>query len=387
MKEKNVCLYHRIMRRENFETAANDLFHLLQNAQAAYPDKARILYLDIDGHRNAKGGFDEDMLELQKEFGMGFLLPYFTEIHFPLISLKNPKGQDNDIPEELVIENKRNRKDAGLDGLYIENYSNTEFMSEKDVYAYLKKVSSFLVKYNRESDYRKVTGQGTDGHDILLSLWYDYLKDVINELFDAFIYGNLITTTAMTRALIESYVYLSIIKKEKDGKLLEHWFLCSTIARLKHSPQKGNGELYNSIKELCSLTDIDFQEAYDRYAKGNENSWLTPVIDKKRITFRDACEFLGEERLYNDFQNASSFIHSQDIVSKIMPFTWYSSIYAKFYIMMIYIFKTISLTDAGGEMENEMKNLYTELAVLGKKFSGNEKQFREKSGQMKGRKK
>ena len=114
MKEKGICLYHRIMRRENFETAANDLFHLLRNAQEAYPDKARILYLDIDGHRNAEGGFDEDMLELQKEFGIGFLLPYFTEVYFPLISLKNTKGQNNDIPEELVIENKRNRKDMSM---------------------------------------------------------------------------------------------------------------------------------------------------------------------------------------------------------------------------------------------------------------------------------
>lgn len=379
MKDKNICLYHRIMRRENFETAANDLFNLLKNAQAAYPNKARILYLDIDGHRNAEGGFDEDMLELQKEFGTGFLLQYFTEIYFPLISLKNAKGQNNDIPQVLVIENKQNRKDAGLDELYIENYSNTEFMSERDVYAYLKKISSFLKKYNNEYD-NKIIRQKIDDHERLLFLWYGYVKDIINELFDAFIYGNLITTTAMTRALIESYVYLSIIKKEKDGRLLEQWFLCSTIVRLKRKTYHEIEELYNCIKELCKQKEIDFQEVYNQYTKGNENSWLASVIDKKRITFRDACEYLGEENLYNDFQNASSFIHSQDIVSKIMPFTWYSSIYAKFYIMMTYIFKTISLIGIDEDMENEMQNLYIELAELGVKYNCIEEQNPEISG-------
>lgn len=52
MKDKSICLYHRVMRRENFEVAANDLFKLLLSAQKTYPNKTRVLYLDIDGHRN-----------------------------------------------------------------------------------------------------------------------------------------------------------------------------------------------------------------------------------------------------------------------------------------------------------------------------------------------
>ncbi len=31
--------------------------------------------------------------------------------------------------------------------IYLKNYSNTEFMSEKEVYAYLVQVSEFLKKY------------------------------------------------------------------------------------------------------------------------------------------------------------------------------------------------------------------------------------------------
>ena len=81
MDQAGVALYHRVMRWENFEKAAKDLVSLVYAAEKKEPGKPRILYLDIDGHRNAQNGFDVDMLELQKEFGLNFLLPFLTEIH------------------------------------------------------------------------------------------------------------------------------------------------------------------------------------------------------------------------------------------------------------------------------------------------------------------
>lgn len=47
------CIYHRVMKRENFEKAANDIYDLLVEAQKKYPDSPRVLYLDIDSHRNS----------------------------------------------------------------------------------------------------------------------------------------------------------------------------------------------------------------------------------------------------------------------------------------------------------------------------------------------
>ena len=103
-----------------------------------------VINLDIIGHRNKEGGYDADMLELQKEFCIGFLMQFLTELHVPLGSVKNKDEQRNDVPARLVIENARNERDDCLEKLYIENYSNTEFMSEEDVYVYLEKVSDFL---------------------------------------------------------------------------------------------------------------------------------------------------------------------------------------------------------------------------------------------------
>ena len=116
-----VALYHRIMRRENFEKAAKDLFELLKAAQTKTPNADRALYVDIDGHKNSQGGYVRDMLELQKEFGIGFLGKYFTEVHFPLIEFKNPNPQCNDIPKALEIFSPERENDDQLNELYIEN--------------------------------------------------------------------------------------------------------------------------------------------------------------------------------------------------------------------------------------------------------------------------
>lgn len=62
-----VALYHRVMRRENFEKAAKDLVSLVYAAEKKEPGKPRTLYLDIDGHRNAQGRFDADMRSSKRD--------------------------------------------------------------------------------------------------------------------------------------------------------------------------------------------------------------------------------------------------------------------------------------------------------------------------------
>lgn len=244
MEKKAVALYHRIMRRENFEVAAHDLFKLLTNAQKNSPNIPRILYLDIDGHRNEKGGFDRDMFELQQNFCLEFLLPFLSEVHCPLFDVKNAKGQNNDIPEKLIIFDAENKKDHSLDELYIENYSNTEFVSEAPVYEYLLHFSDFLRKYKENNiPFDNVKYKNFDPYN-LLGIWHEYMINMIIELFNNFIYGNLICATAMTRTLIESYVYLSILIKEKNQKLLEDWFLCSVIRKIPWQTEEKDTEYW-----------------------------------------------------------------------------------------------------------------------------------------------
>lgn len=102
-EDKKIAIYHVVYENETFEDAASMLFGLISEAQKINPGKDRILYLDIDGHRNEEGGFDRDMLELQMEYMLGFLLKYLKEVVMPLARVKNKNKQNNDIPDKFFI--------------------------------------------------------------------------------------------------------------------------------------------------------------------------------------------------------------------------------------------------------------------------------------------
>lgn len=382
MTGKCTAIYHRVMRRENFEEAAKDIYRLLVNAQQDRPNMPRVLYLDIDGHRNVEGGFDNDMFELQKDFVLGFLLPYFTEVHLPLCSIKNKDRQINDIPEQLKILNEKNERDDSLDQLYIENYSNTEFMSEEDVYAYLQKLSRFLKAYDEKTiPYIKGEDEEFDTEN-LLQMWHSYLKNIMIELFNNFIYGNLLSASAMTRTLIESYAYVAAMKKAQSTQVIEDWFLCSLIKNAAESRKNGDTEMMELVKKYCEHRKSNYKEEYQRFKDGNENEWLSSIIEKaktgngkrERIYFGDICKYLDEKDIQKDFKSACAFIHGQDITSKILPFTFYSSIYAKLYIMVTYMFKVIRLFAGSVEMEKEMCELEDGLYLLAENYLGMDKE-------------
>jgi len=104
--DRDVAIYHIVHSHEGFEESARTLFKLVRRAQVAKPGKRRKLFLDVEGHRTNDGGFDGDMLELQNDFLVGFLAPFLYEVHCPLATLRNPRAQDDDIPDDLVIQNR-----------------------------------------------------------------------------------------------------------------------------------------------------------------------------------------------------------------------------------------------------------------------------------------
>jgi hypothetical protein len=97
-----IALYHEMRADEDFETTAHHLFQLVRNAARQFPGKPRMLYLDVEGHRNEAGGYDRDALELFRGFVIGYLGQFLTGI--PTIGgyAKNP-NQREDIPDCLVV--------------------------------------------------------------------------------------------------------------------------------------------------------------------------------------------------------------------------------------------------------------------------------------------
>lgn len=102
--DNTVSLYHIVDEGDDFETAAQDVFALLKEAQERFPDWPRVLYLDIQGHLDGKGRFTDDMIELQQEFLIAAMGKFFTALALPIVAVVNPDAQVNDLPDELVLQ-------------------------------------------------------------------------------------------------------------------------------------------------------------------------------------------------------------------------------------------------------------------------------------------
>lgn len=127
LKEKKIALYHIVFKEEGFEESTRILFDLVKFSQKRFPNQDRILYLDIEGHRNNSGGYDNDMFELMRYFILEFLLQFLSEAYTPLIGVKNKRPQSNDVKKHLIIINSKEeslafRKKYNIKDENIESY-------------------------------------------------------------------------------------------------------------------------------------------------------------------------------------------------------------------------------------------------------------------------
>ncbi|MFB6229617.1 MAG: hypothetical protein ABEL04_00550, partial [Salinibacter sp.] len=102
--DNTVSLYHIVEEEDDFETAAQDIFALLKEAQDEFPDWPRVFYLDIEDHMRDDDRLEEEMIELQQEFLIAAMGKFFTALALPLVAVVNPEDQVNDLPDELVLQ-------------------------------------------------------------------------------------------------------------------------------------------------------------------------------------------------------------------------------------------------------------------------------------------
>jgi hypothetical protein len=77
---------------------------MIKEAQERYPGWPRVFYLDVNGHKGDRAGFDPDFFEFQQEFMIAGLGPFLTALDMPLVSVWNPEPQRNDLPDVLAVE-------------------------------------------------------------------------------------------------------------------------------------------------------------------------------------------------------------------------------------------------------------------------------------------
>jgi hypothetical protein len=98
----NVAIYHEMRAEEGFDDTAEMIFQLVRDCAATHPGKSRLLFLDVAGHRNQAGGFDQDAYELIVHFVTGFLMQWLTEAGTPFGIFRNA-NQREDVPDALDI--------------------------------------------------------------------------------------------------------------------------------------------------------------------------------------------------------------------------------------------------------------------------------------------
>lgn len=107
----NIVLTCKIKEKDDFVVAANRIYELIYRVQEENPNKERTLLLEIEGHINKEGGYDNDMFELQYEFLLKTIFPYLHALHMPLISVVNNKQQKKLPSDFLVIANTQEELD------------------------------------------------------------------------------------------------------------------------------------------------------------------------------------------------------------------------------------------------------------------------------------
>ncbi len=102
--DNSVSIYLVVSAADSFDSAAQAAFSIIQEAEDRYPGWPRIMYLDIEGHRNARGDCEDTFVEFQQEFWFSAIAPFLTAFELPLTGgLINYRPQRNDLPDGLYI--------------------------------------------------------------------------------------------------------------------------------------------------------------------------------------------------------------------------------------------------------------------------------------------
>ena len=159
------------------------------------------------------------------------------------------------------------------------------------------------------------------------------------------------------------------MKKEESEELIDEWWLCNMIHKITQSKRQDD-LLVDIVKEYCEKRNLKFTEKWEYYNQKarRESGWLLELMKGKGVGFKALCKYIGEDEIYEDYQSASAFVHGQDTTTKLNPFILYSSIYTRLYLMMYYIFKSISLFEIDEMIEEKIIELEDGLLELGEKY-------------------
>lgn len=185
----------------------------------------------------------------------------------------------------------------------------------------LKLVYELIVSI--ETSLPKVGGN-FDSYEGCCIIWAQNIVMYAKEAYNSARIGNFISFAMMQRCIVENYVCACFIKRYEEERVWQKWFLYSMIST-SNLLRKSNGKVADNEQ-----FQIDFNELYHESGISDEcdlkaaYGWTSDIINKKRPTFFDLCEYI-DKSIYNDYRWLCDFSHGVNAVNKVYRFTFVES--------------------------------------------------------------
>lgn len=170
-----------------------------------------------------------------------------------------------------------------------------------------------------------------------------WIKNIINyakEAFNSAQLGNFVSFAMMQRSIVENYVCACFIKRYKEERLWEKWFV-SSMASSSYMLNKltGNKGKYERAQldidkfcvELGVSIDWDVKSTY---------GWTSEILKKKRPTFLDLCNNINSN-YYKDYRWLCDYAHGVTAINKIYRFTFIESYMYLLTTFVLYIQRSV----------------------------------------------
>jgi hypothetical protein len=97
---KPIAIYYEMRRQDEFEATAGRLWSMVRTAARDHPGAPRVLYMDMEGHKDFRGEYDDDAMKLG-HFVRTALGPFLTKTPWGRADETAPQSED--LPETIMF--------------------------------------------------------------------------------------------------------------------------------------------------------------------------------------------------------------------------------------------------------------------------------------------
>lgn len=177
---------------------------------------------------------------------------------------------------------------------------------------------------------------GFDTYEGSCNLWIKNIMNYAKEAYNSIQIGNFISLAIMMRCIVENYVCACFVKRYKDERLWEKWFISSMVADKdmlyksnndKQKQEKAQKEIDGFCNEIGITINWNTKDSY---------GWTSEILKKKKPNFFNLCEFINPS-IYKDYRYLCNYCHGINAINKVYRFTFYETYLNLLSILVLYV--------------------------------------------------